>query len=112
VDTRRAKKNTRSHTVSMSRTFFKRNAVDIMLAGFVAGRLLNMRVKPLFYSLSRISIIFSPGFIPVLPIMSIVASCSVSSSASSDRFLLSRYWATSMGKTHFTRLIFFRLIPV
>ncbi len=42
VDARRARKNTRRHTVSMLRMFFKRNEVDAMLNGFAAGRLRNM----------------------------------------------------------------------
>ena len=39
VDTRHAWKNTRRHTVSMLRMFFKRNEVDAMLSSFAVGRL-------------------------------------------------------------------------
>ena len=39
VDTRRAPKNTRRHTVSMLRMFFKRNEVDAILNGFAVDRL-------------------------------------------------------------------------
>ena len=39
VDTRHAWKNTRRHTASMLRMFFKRNEVDAILSGFAAGRL-------------------------------------------------------------------------
>ena len=39
VDTRCAPKNTRRHTVSMLRMFFKRNEVDAMLSSSAAGRL-------------------------------------------------------------------------
>jgi len=39
VDTRRAPKNIRRHTVSMLRMFFKRNEVDAMLNGFAVDRL-------------------------------------------------------------------------
>jgi len=38
VNTRRAPKNTRRHTVSMLRMFFKRNEIDAMLNGFAADR--------------------------------------------------------------------------
>ncbi len=39
VNTRHAPKNTRRHTCSMLRIFFKRNAVDAVLIGFATDRL-------------------------------------------------------------------------
>jgi len=39
VARRRVPKNTRRHTISMSRMFFKRNAIEAMLSSFVAVRL-------------------------------------------------------------------------
>jgi len=39
VNTRHAPKNTRKHTCSMLRMFFKHNAVGVVLNGFAADRL-------------------------------------------------------------------------